>query len=854
VDRHRQDGPLLVVGSALEGVTDLLELTAIQALERRSDGDPLAATLDGLRRRHLAMAHGLGGAVPDAVHGTLAEVEALAGSIRATGELPDASYARLLSAGERLSVVLLAAALEAAGGEARPLTAEEVGLRAAGPARAGHCDLPASAEGLRRLRRQLADRILVLTGFYGIGEDGGVVLFGRGGSDDTACAVAAGLDAGSLELWKDVAGIMTADPREVRGAHLVPELSFDEVAQLGAYGSGVVHRGCLEPLRGRSTRIVISSLLGGAAAGTLLVEKLRRDIPRVVALAARRNNGSPALVGAVGDGIGDDPGIRSRLLSCLSAMGVRAEGSVRPSGRSGLSCSVHPDDLTAALGGLHEHFFAPREQARPTARQGAAARNLVSSWNESRLHADRAKSATIRSAPAAVPWRVALEDVLKIGYGAEHQSHYVGGSWQRVRRFTTPSAGALYPFEVFASVVGEGSYLWDVAKGCLVPCGGPPLDEERLLAAGFAAPPGQRLQALLTLVARPWLSMQKYRQRGYAYCHLDVGHLATNLAIYTAALGHHPTVHLRFSRALLAEHLELDGLCREPLAVLAFAGAGDAAGPPEPAAGADPAPAALEPPGQQEALNWQALRGVLSFDSPLALPCAPASAAVLEEPGAGPLDAILPLPAGRAPSAAREWRSAILGRRSAKGFRDEPLSVAQIGELLAALRDEGLATDFALDSAAHLGVRLVARNVEGLAGVFAYSARDHALHQLDARTSDPRPACMHQEIAGRAAAVAVLHAPICRLMASRGYSAFAELHFRAAELAHRLYLAAARLGAVGMTCVGGFDSAECAALARLEGDDEAVYVILLGIPDDGAVKHDRLRVAYSHGHTTLVDD
>jgi hypothetical protein len=58
---------------------------------------------------------------------------------------------------------------------------------------------------------------------------------------------------------------------------------------------------------------------------------------------------------------------------------------------------------------------------------------------------------------------------------------------------------------------------------------------------------------------------------------------------------------------------------------------------------------------------------------------------------------------------------------------------------------------------------------------------------------------------------------------------------------------------VGITCIGGFDGEQCASLARLEGDDEAVYVILLGIPDECAFKHDRLSIAFSHGYTTRED-
>ncbi len=481
----------------------------------------------------------------------------------------------------------------------------------------------------------------------------------------------------------------------------------------------------------------------------------------------------------------------------------------------------------------------PEISMEPVAEPSASGGELVRFWNESRLRADQAKSTSVRSAPKIVPWRAALEDVLKVGYGVENQSRYIAGSWQRVRRLTTPSAGALYPFEVFAGVVGEGSYLWDVDKARLVPCGLEPLTHEDLTTAGFTAPPGQRLEALLILVARPWLSMKKYYQRGYAYCHLDVGHLATNLAIYTAALGHDSTLHLRFSHTALAEHLKLGGLCREPLAVLSFAAARPAACP-EPAAGLAPLAGveatALDLPGELEIGCWESLRGILPFGFP-ATPCPAASAPLLVEPAAVPEEAVLPLPIGRAqPSAAREWRAAILGRRSAKGFRDEPLSAAHIGELLGALRDEGFPSDFAGDASARLGVRLVARNVEGLEGVFAYAPRSHSLHQLAPRTDDPRPACMHQEISRDAAALVILHAPICRLMDRQGYSAFSELHIQAAELAQRLYLAAARIGAVGMTCIGGFDGHECATLARLEDADETLYVILLGIPDEAAVK------------------
>jgi nitroreductase len=480
---------------------------------------------------------------------------------------------------------------------------------------------------------------------------------------------------------------------------------------------------------------------------------------------------------------------------------------------------------------------------------------LASFWNEARLRTETATAASVRPTPGIVPWRTAIEDVLKVGYGLQSQSRFVSGAWERVRWRTSPSAGALYPFEIVACVVGEGTYLWEIEKGRLQPSSLPVIRREDLDAAGLVTPRGQHLDALLVLLSRPWLSMKKYFLRGYAYCHLDIGHVATNLATYTAALGLSPTLHLRFSRAAMAERLQLDGLCREPLAVLSFASSkpGLATGP---EAGSGVEPAALERPAENETASWETIRGFLSFDSILESPTPPSGARLVLEPASRKdRDATpVPLPEGRCqPSSAKDWRSAILARRSAKGFRREAMNPAELGELLGALRPDSLPEDCLADPSLGLGVRLIARNVDGLSGVYAYDPREHALHNLDPRADDPRPACMLQELAGNASALLVFHAPVFRLLDRYGYSAFTELHFHAAQLGQRLHLAAARLDHIGITCIGGFDGLRCAELARLGPDDETVYVVLLGIPDESAFKHDRLGIAFSHGHTTTLD-
>lgn len=253
----------------------------------------------------------------------------------------------------------------------------------------------------------------------------------------------------------------------------------------------------------------------------------------------------------------------------------------------------------------------------PITRTSTPTRSLVEYWNEARLRVGTAKSSSVRPAPGIVPWRIAIEDVLKVGYGIQTQPRFLAGAWQEVRWRTTPSAGALYPFEVIATIVGEGSYLWDIEKGRLVPYDVPPILRDELSGAGLVTRPRHRVEALLTFVARPFQSMKKYFLRGYTYCHLDAGHTATNLALYTAALGHDPILHLRFSRQFLVEHLKLDGLCREPLAVLSFATAEAVLDPAQdaaPAAEAPHRPVGLELPGEREIQSWESLQGLLSFD------------------------------------------------------------------------------------------------------------------------------------------------------------------------------------------------------------------------------------------------
>ena len=324
VGRRRKGARLLVVVSALKGVTDSLESAAGDALDPRAGGELVRTLVENLRQRHAALAVGRPGA--DALllgmRRALDGVDRLLTGIRLTGELTERTRDLLLAHGERLSAPLLAEALRVGGVDARAVTAEEAGLVARGPFGLGRCDVEASRESLQALLHELHDRVIVLTGFYGVNRDGDVVLFGRGGTDYTAGVVAAGLDADALELWKDVPGFMSADPRAVPCARLVPELSFAEACELGYYGARILHPRCLEPLRGNRQEISLRSVNDVDTVGTRIVERRSGATSGVAALAHRPG---VAVVRVEGATMVNQPGVAGRVFGALGQAGVNID-------------------------------------------------------------------------------------------------------------------------------------------------------------------------------------------------------------------------------------------------------------------------------------------------------------------------------------------------------------------------------------------------------------------------------------------------------------------------------------------------------------------------------------------------
>jgi aspartate kinase len=194
----------------------------------------------------------------------------------------------IASWGERLSSLLVASLLRAAGVDAVPITSEEAGIVATGPPGNGTADLEGTARNLHRSLIPLLDagKVPVLTGYYGVDPAGHPLTFGRGGSDYSGSVVGYALDASVIEIWTDVDGFMTADPRIVKTARTIKEMDYGEAGELAYFGAKVLHPRTIEPARKKGITVLVRNTFNPTGPGTKIkaVQRAGKDLLRSVAL------------------------------------------------------------------------------------------------------------------------------------------------------------------------------------------------------------------------------------------------------------------------------------------------------------------------------------------------------------------------------------------------------------------------------------------------------------------------------------------------------------------------------------------------------------------------------------------
>lgn len=348
---------VVTVVSAMNGITDLLLGCARAALKGDREHCRRAATEFEERHTELAQqlapnrhtADELSAMVSDA---TL-EMMSIAESISVLRELTPRAQDAMISRGERVLAWIFAACMNAEYVDAADVIVCERRSGTLWP-NFTKCERAARKHILPQLD---GGAVVIVPGFLGRGPDGEVVTLGRGGSDFSAAILARSTGAESVTLWKEVDGLMTADPRSVPSARVLPDLHYREAAELAFYGAKVLHPRTMIPLADRRIPLVVRNTFREQHHGTRISADAKPGVYPVKALTAVHGQ---ALISVEGSGMIGVPGVAARTFSALAAAGHSVSMISQASSESSICFVVPEPEADHAIAALEEAFALER--------------------------------------------------------------------------------------------------------------------------------------------------------------------------------------------------------------------------------------------------------------------------------------------------------------------------------------------------------------------------------------------------------------------------------------------------------------------------------------------------------------
>jgi aspartokinase/homoserine dehydrogenase 1 len=359
----------VVVVSAFSGVTDTL--IAIARLAAAGNIPPgqgdWRQPIEELRKRHRDTAAWFlnGEGLKEALAGLdsdMGELTRILEGLEALGELSPCTLDRVMGFGERLSAALLTRILAGRGIDAsyldtRPLikTGGDFGRAAFIP---GETYVNIRREfGLNRgakADKPAAGGIRVCTGFIGSDAGGRTTTLGRGGSDLSASIFGAALGAEEIEIWTDVDGILTADPKLVKNSFRIEEISYVEAMELSHFGAKVIYAPTIRPSMEAGIPISIRNTFNPSSGGTRIVKKAS---PGDYPIRGISSMNSVALIRVQGSGMVGVAGFSSRLFGALARRGINIILITQSSSEYSICFAVLPQDAAAALNAIEDEFY-----------------------------------------------------------------------------------------------------------------------------------------------------------------------------------------------------------------------------------------------------------------------------------------------------------------------------------------------------------------------------------------------------------------------------------------------------------------------------------------------------------------
>lgn len=366
-----QQEPVIVVVSALGGITDQLINTAGLAARRDQS---YVEKFDNIVNRHHNVINGI---VPesrqkevlDIVDPLLDELANLYRGINLLGDLSDRAMDIIVSYGERMSCVIVSRIIDNARlYDSRTFikTEKQFGKHI--------LDNEATSEAIHRIFDGNDSDVVVVPGFISSDAKGDITNLGRGGSDYTAAILAATLDANTLEIWTDVDGFMTADPRVIDNAYVIDHLSFIEAMELCNFGAKVIYPPTIYPVFHKNIPIYIKNTFNPSAPGTLISETAPEGT-EYKAIKGISSINDTCLITVSGLGMVGIIGINARIFNALAHNGVSVFLVSQASSENNTSFAVRNADASTAVKVLRDEFATELQSGELT--DISAARDLA---------------------------------------------------------------------------------------------------------------------------------------------------------------------------------------------------------------------------------------------------------------------------------------------------------------------------------------------------------------------------------------------------------------------------------------------------------------------------------------------
>ncbi|MDC0241042.1 aspartate kinase [Candidatus Nitrosopelagicus sp.] len=351
VNKIAKKNKTVVVCSAVDGVTDeLIQISSLIEKGNKKDANRMLAKISQKHKQfaaHLVVNPKILKSLSNKLNSDLSELEELVRGLILLGEVTPRSYDYLISFGERLSIDLVSFSLQELKNKSVPLSGKEAGI----VTDSNFGDSRPLMDTTRiRLSKTINEHLTkntipVVAGFAGADQHDHTTTFGRGGSDYTATIIASCIDANEIWLMSDVEGMMTADPKLIKNAKLLKQVSYAEAIEMARFGAKQIHPRTFEPLLSKKIPMRIRSSFDVNNQGTLVTLPNSKSQNSVKCVSAIRKVGLLDLTGGI---LFAGPGAAAKIFSVLAKNDINAMMVSSNPSESSITIVVKKEDLPKA--------------------------------------------------------------------------------------------------------------------------------------------------------------------------------------------------------------------------------------------------------------------------------------------------------------------------------------------------------------------------------------------------------------------------------------------------------------------------------------------------------------------------